>query len=278
MAGLRDLLRGTIETIFQIGIGGPQLKNNSGVLETRNADDNAYAVHRGGTPVGDDDLVTKLYADSLSKPIIVGRQADTSAAIPNNTAVRGYVVVTTAGTGASIGDILYDDGSNSGLMTILPAVEGRVLAITDALAGGTATFEADSLYIWDADGSSWLKIGDIGAVTGGLRVIRYAIGLAATTDSATQMPANARVNEVKLEITTQYDPGTAISIGILGSTDLLMLTSENNPQQGGAPNTWRKPGVDISIGGTAIEVRTTITNTPSAGAGFVTVIYSVPNA
>lgn len=36
-------LRGTVRTIFQIGIGGPNLKNNSGVLEAKNAADSAYA-------------------------------------------------------------------------------------------------------------------------------------------------------------------------------------------------------------------------------------------
>ena len=35
---------GTVFSKFQIGIGGPQLKNNSGVLEARNAADSAYAT------------------------------------------------------------------------------------------------------------------------------------------------------------------------------------------------------------------------------------------
>ena len=160
-------LRGIIGAILQLDAknNGPQLKNNSGAMEIRNGDDTGFAVARVATPVGDNDAVNKKYADTLEKPIIVSRQADTSTSIPNNTTTRGFVVVTTAGSGASIGDILYDDGSNSGQMEILAAIEGRTIAVTDALSGGTISFEADSIYIWDEDGTAWVKIGDIGSVT-----------------------------------------------------------------------------------------------------------------
>jgi len=39
-------IRGTIETIFQLGLSGPQLKNNGGIIDARNAADSAYAVVR----------------------------------------------------------------------------------------------------------------------------------------------------------------------------------------------------------------------------------------
>lgn len=48
-------IRGTIESLFQIGLGGPQLKNSSGAIEARNSADSAYAVFRVGTPAGADD-------------------------------------------------------------------------------------------------------------------------------------------------------------------------------------------------------------------------------
>jgi hypothetical protein len=57
-------IRGTIETIFQIGLGGPQLKNNGGAVEVRNAADTAFAIARGATPVAANDLTTKAYVDS----------------------------------------------------------------------------------------------------------------------------------------------------------------------------------------------------------------------
>jgi hypothetical protein len=39
-------LRGTIETLFQLGLGGPNLKNNGGAVEARNAADGAFAIVR----------------------------------------------------------------------------------------------------------------------------------------------------------------------------------------------------------------------------------------
>ena len=62
---LYSKLRGTFETLWQIGKGGPQWKNNAGPLEARNATDAAFQIVRGATPVGADDLVTKAYADAL---------------------------------------------------------------------------------------------------------------------------------------------------------------------------------------------------------------------
>lgn len=43
MARFADLL-GTVFSKFQLGIGGPQLKNNAGAVEARNAADSAYAA------------------------------------------------------------------------------------------------------------------------------------------------------------------------------------------------------------------------------------------
>lgn len=57
-------IRGTIETIFQLGLGGPQLKANAGNVEARNSADAAFVIVRGATPVAANDLVTKAYADS----------------------------------------------------------------------------------------------------------------------------------------------------------------------------------------------------------------------
>lgn len=57
-------VRGTIETIFQIGLGGPQVKNNAGVIEARDATDAGYVKVRGADPAAANDFVTKGYADT----------------------------------------------------------------------------------------------------------------------------------------------------------------------------------------------------------------------
>lgn len=56
---------GTTASTWQLNDdgSGPKIKDSSGVLEVRNSADNAYAIVRGLTPVGNADLVTKLYHD-----------------------------------------------------------------------------------------------------------------------------------------------------------------------------------------------------------------------
>jgi hypothetical protein len=58
-------IRGTIETAFQLGLGGPYLSNDgSGNVNVQNAAQSAYVIVRGATPVAANDLATKAYVDS----------------------------------------------------------------------------------------------------------------------------------------------------------------------------------------------------------------------
>jgi hypothetical protein len=59
-------IRGTIETRFQISLGGPQWKNNAGNIEARNPADSGFVIGRGATPVAANDWATKAYVDSGS--------------------------------------------------------------------------------------------------------------------------------------------------------------------------------------------------------------------
>lgn len=270
--GIYQKIRGTIESIFMIGLNGPQLKDSSGVLQVRNSADSGFARLQAATPTGDQDVVTKLYADQLEKPMIVSRQADCSSSLPANTATRGFVVVTTAGTGAVIGDVLYDDGTSTGTMTIMPAVEGRTIAVTDSLTGGTISFEADSIYIWDDDGTEWLKIGDIGNITGPVRVIQYTIDNSASQDSTTSIPAGNQVLKCSLEITTPYSGGGTIEIGTTADADAFQATTDNRPQRADTYVVEQNTTVASSS-----VVRTTVGGAPAAGAGIVTVWYCNPN-
>ena len=55
---------GTIQTTFQIGLGGPLWNNNAGNLEARNAANSGFVIGRGATPVAANDWATKAYVDS----------------------------------------------------------------------------------------------------------------------------------------------------------------------------------------------------------------------
>ncbi len=83
-----DKLRGTIETIFKIGIGGPQLKNNAGVIESRNATDAGFVKHRGADAVAGNDFVTfqQLAAGGVTGPVIEIRFATALAATTDSVA------------------------------------------------------------------------------------------------------------------------------------------------------------------------------------------------
>lgn len=65
-------IRGTVETLFQIGLNGPQFKQNLGppvAIEHRDSADSGFVISRGSDPstgVGssaDNDHVTKHYDD-----------------------------------------------------------------------------------------------------------------------------------------------------------------------------------------------------------------------
>lgn len=171
-------IRGTIETIFQIGLGGPNLNNNAGIIEAKNAGNSAFAIVRGATPVGANDLATKAYVDS-------------------------------------------------------------------------------------------------GGASGAVQEIRFAIATAATTTSASQIPANAQITECQVEITTVYPGGTTISVGQAGALTLFQLTTDNLPTQAvaGAYNLF-SVDQDTPQGATALAVTATIGGAPGSGAGFVIVKFS----
>lgn len=72
-------IRGTVETYWQIGLGGPLWKANTGIVEARNAGDSAYAIVRGAEPSDTSDLATKNYVDS--KPSVLPDETDSQTAI-----------------------------------------------------------------------------------------------------------------------------------------------------------------------------------------------------
>lgn len=268
---------GTLSSFFRFG------KNNAGIkgdgaaeLSARNASDSGLANINVLAPTSSTHAVNKLYVDTLEKPLIVGAQADTSVSIPNNTGVERFLVVTTPGSGAAIGDLLLDDGSGSGQMTILPAVNGRTLAIQVALTGGSVEFDADSLYQWDGDGSSgsvqWVKIGDIGSISNAVKATRFSIDNTPSQQSTNQIPAGSVVHKCTVVITTPFSAGATIDVGDGTTDDVFQGDAQVDPQTAGRYVVFQDTEV-----GSAVNVVKTVGNTPAAGAGFIVVEHSKPN-
>lgn len=116
------------------------------------------------------------------------------------------------------------------------------------------------------DGTKWT------AAAGTVRAIDFAIGTAALQNSVTNIPATAIVLRCQVTITTPYTAGTTIEVGRVGNPILLQDTPDNNPT---VVNEYDSPQRTV-WGGVAL-VQVTIGGGPIAGAGFVTVEYTIPN-
>ena len=270
-AGIFSKLAGTIASFFQVGgPAGPGINANGAALETRNAANSAFAVHRGATPVGDNDLTTKAYVDKVaSKPLPASVQFNGGSALPSNSGAEQWYVVTTSGVNATIGQLLWDDGSGVGTVAVIPAAVGNTIVTTAAFTGGTITLAANQMYVWT--GSTWLDIAP--SVSGATYMIRLPITTAAAQSSATAIPANAIIYDARLDITTPYSAGATIALGIAGTTALFMAAADSVPQTADLYQIMQ----DTSVGASAAALLVTIAATPSVGAGAAIVLYSVPN-
>jgi len=273
--GLFARMAGVIGNFFQLGgPSGPGFNNNLGALEARNAANNAYAIMRGATPSGDNDLTTKAYVDEIARPFIVTAQANAVSALISNTATEHYIVVSAPGTGAAAayvaGAILWDDGSGTGNVAILGPTSGQPIFCTAALTGGTFTFNADNEYIWT--GSTWANIAP--SVAGVVSCIDFAIGTGASQSSVTSIPANAIVLRCDVTVTTPYSAGATISVGQTGTTVLLQATADNVPQTADEYMAEQRTAWGVA----PLPVLVTVGGSPASGAGTCTVMYSSPQA
>jgi hypothetical protein len=79
-----DKLRGTIETIFQIGLDGLNLKTNNNILEVRNSDDTALARIKAANPIDDFDVVNVISLPIVLDKIVVSKHTDIFSTAPSN--------------------------------------------------------------------------------------------------------------------------------------------------------------------------------------------------
>ncbi len=267
--GLFQRLAGVVNSFFEIGgPTGPGINANGAALETKNAANSAFAVHRGAAPVGDNDFTTKAYVDTIFKPIPASLQFNGNNPLPANTATEQFYVVTTTGPNATIGQVLWDDGTGVGTVTVLPAKTGNEIVTTATFSGGTITLQTNQNYVWS--GAAWVNISP--NVAGVVLAIRMPITTAASQSSTTSIPANAIIYSAQVNITTAYSAGATIAVGQTGTTTLLQATPDNTPT---LVNIYLAEQ-DTAWGASALPVLVTVGGAPAAGAGFVTVLYGLP--
>jgi hypothetical protein len=219
----------------ELGKGGPRFKNNATVIEMRNAADNAFAVVAGAEPTAADHFATKAYVDRLASVAIKGQMINDVARLPDDSGVLvpatgDVIIVTTVGaTWDTLKRLLKYNGAAWEYLFTAGEPEGLRISITDATSGGTDTYLADHVYMWDADGSVWV---DVGPALGATNVqYGYTQALAFGSGASVTVRANAvgRAVRVKVAVTTAFD-GTnpTLQIGDAGDSDRLMTTGEVN--------------------------------------------------
>jgi hypothetical protein len=166
-------VKGTIETFWQIGLGGPQLKANAGVIEARDSADAAFVKMRALDPAAASDVATKNYVDTGAlggavrcvKYNIANTPAsqDSTTVIPANAVIhrREVEVTTPFSGGATIA--IGQAGSTSLLMgttDINPQAAGvyvvdqntawgaAPLAVRATLVGAPAAGAATVTVLW----------------------------------------------------------------------------------------------------------------------------------
>jgi hypothetical protein len=203
----------------ELGKAGPRIKDSSGVIEHRNAADSAYAITRGAHPVGDNDLVTKRYLETRADVSVTGQ---INGGSPPAVVPGAVYIVTTAGGGYSLKELYYGGAAAWEAITV---PEGLKIVVTDALTGGTDEYEADTVYVWDADGATWVMIGPAPGVTGVEKNERLTIDYTDVGDNnlGSPIPINGIVNKVIVNVTQAFN-GTAplLNIGDAGDADRLM--------------------------------------------------------
>jgi hypothetical protein len=83
--GIIQKILGIVESTFQLGKGGPKLKNSTGIIQARNAADSAFAKMQVATPTSNDDAGNKSYVDNVTfSPNIFGLEISNNVTDANN--------------------------------------------------------------------------------------------------------------------------------------------------------------------------------------------------
>lgn len=216
-------IRGIMGNDFQIGgPSGPNIGNNSNVVEIKNAAKTAFAKVKSASISASDvanNVVTLLDLQgrvALIQYDFTGGSAPVAGA---NTGKFGFCHTT--GGGFTAGDIVYDPGAVA--LVVMPFEVCRHITTTSAVTG-TINFIANGLYAQESLRTYVLK-GDGGSSATG-HVLSIAVAYAhdnVAPVSTTQVPANATILNVRNEITEAFNgtsPTVTVTLEGAGSTTI----------------------------------------------------------
>jgi len=120
----------------------------------------------------------------------------------------------------------------------------------------------------DAVTKSWAEA-NLSAPSGTVRAVAVTVGTS-TVSSTLQLPLNAVVLGVKVNVTTAYSAGATLEVGTAADADQFMATTDNNPEVTGLTE------LELATAplGAAAVVQVTVGGTPGAGAATVVVEFT----
>lgn len=286
-------IKGTGDDV-QLGKGNPRIKVSGSDILVRNAADTAYVNLSALDPTADQHVATKGYVDAVASGLdlkasvrvkTTANIADLLAGAPlvvdgvtlvagNRVLVtaqttasgNGIYSVTTAGTGvngvwARASDADVSAEVTSGMFTFVEegaihADQGWVLVTNNPITLGTTAL-------------SFTQFSGTGIFTQDVLYRQQALTTTASQNVGAVVPATAKVQSVKLTISTAYSAGGTIAIG--DGTNTYMTAGENDAQVVG---TYIAEMLTTSVVA-ATQLVATISGAPAAGVGVVHVDYTL---
>mgnify|MGYP005806471713 CR=1 FL=1 len=253
----------------EYGKGGPRLVVDTGVIKSTQNDGSTLEEFKGATPTSADSFATKEYVDTRAGAPVTGQINGGSPPAVVNGAL--YICTTTGG--AYTEKNLYYGKGGSWVEKV--PVEGQSIHVTDALSGGNQEYEADHIYVYDADNTEWDDIGPAAAATKIVKSERLAFDYTDTgaNNVGSSLPANAKVRGVKLNVTQIFDGTTpVVKVGDSVDDDRHMTEAENDLETVGV---YQTEVAHLYGSSTQVVATVTIGGSPSQGTAELEVEYSI---
>jgi hypothetical protein len=188
-----------VRDVLQFGSGGPRLGRNylsTEGLDALNKAGDGFVAMRGASPDTDDGFVTKRYLEVRAGAVVTGQINGGSVAA----VVNGAIYICTTAGGVYVLKTLYR--GESGAWVAYTPFDGQSIKVTTALSGGTNTYSADHVYLWDATTSAWLDQGSSADLTthAGLTAAHGATGAVVGTTNSQSLGAKTLDNTCTVNI------------------------------------------------------------------------------
>jgi len=205
---------------------------------------NNNEVKKPTDPLASDDLANKNYVDNsiadkkASYPVKFGiyDQGGTATATGGNVINVGDNVIAFDTVGSFVENTVYrctiSGSASTATFTEIPLTEGLLILATDFIENpndNTEFYEADIIYIYDADTSDWVENGQR-QVNGDVQAVYADISFnSGTVPFSLPLPVNAEIKSVEIICTTAFNgTGALLTIGETVDQDKILENTDIN--------------------------------------------------